>query len=75
MEYANNVTEIGNKIKELKALKPGITEENLRTFKAKLETDILNSFEDGLKSKIRFAVEHETSRSAIKKAINLEANA
>ena len=40
LEYANNVTEIGNKIIQLKALKPGITEENLTTFKTKLETDI-----------------------------------
>ena len=75
MEYANNVTEIGNKILQLKTLEPGITEENLTTFKTKLETDILNSFKDGLKSEIRFALgEHETSKSAIQKAINLEAN-
>ena len=75
MEYANNVTEIGNEIIQLKALEPGITEEHLTTFKTKLETDILNSFKDGLKTEIRFALgEQETSKSAIQKAINLEAN-
>ena len=40
LEYANNVTEMGNKILQLKTLEPGITEENLTTFKTKLETDI-----------------------------------
>ena len=75
MEYANNVTDIGNKILQLKTLEPGITEENLTTFKTKLETDILKSFKDGLKSEIRFVLgEHATSKSAIQKAINLEEN-
>ena len=75
LEYANNVTEIGNKILQLKTLEPGITEENLTIFKTKLETNLLNSFKDGLKSEIRFALgEHATSKSAIQKAINLEAN-
>ena len=66
LEYANNVTEMGNKILQLKTLEPGITKENITTFKTKLETDILNSFKDGLKSEIRFPLgEHATSKSAI----------
>ena len=75
LEYANNVTEIGDKIIQLKSLESGITEDNLTAFKTKLETDILNCFKDGLKSELRFALgEHENLSSAIQKAINLEAN-
>ena len=40
LEYANNVTEIGHKIIQLQSLEPGITEENLTTFKTKLDRHI-----------------------------------
>ena len=73
LEYGNKIRQIGTKINELKSLEPNIAENDLALFKTRLETEILNSFRNGLKQEIRLELgEQANAHTAIQKAIEIE---